>query len=187
MNQQTTMEPIDFEAMDRRFIKNLLSCVHANEDGIHTLKNVWGKRAMNYCALFIMLGGIDFQVVKEKETYFFIESLLFSIETKRNSKPDGTYISIPELIGRYYGHSPSENSRKKIIALMGMKYDKHNIFEQKLKSLILSNGVKELKAGENVDYVALLRDLKFWNKKTRDVQLRWSNKIAKAARLLEED
>ena len=167
---------IDFEALDKDFIKSLNKSLYSRNPNIYALKRAIGRSSEENIKTYIsFLNVTKGNIFKpKKEIYFFISTLFYNSE--RASETEQKYVRYAVLLRRLYMDKYTKSTEMTISRLLMSDIDDSGIFYKQFVH-IFRRAVKMLNYNERIDYLSLLKDLKFWNENNGAVRMRWAEKI----------
>ncbi len=167
---------IDFAEKDKEFIKRMYSALAKNSPDIQKFKLAFGRKMTDDLSTYMAFISLceERKPKTIEHIYFLLTCLFFKTEKVFRDNENVTYVKYQSLLKRVYGDSKTTN--KQIERLMDMDFDNNGLFESSFMRLY-NRCIKELKGNERFDYLALLKDLKFWNKDDRNVRIKWAYEI----------
>ena len=169
---------------DIEFIKALRTNLNKGHPAIHTLKRAFGTVCTddlhNYISFLSLIREADIQDIKFNKDLYFLVACLFCA----NERPAGetgasekSYVRTEQLLGRFYNDpDTSDTSRMLVQRFLETSYDKNGVFESQFTKL-MKRILSKKRSNEVLDYINLIRDLRFWNHKENKVQKKWAETI----------
>ena len=175
----------DFNELDKDFISSLYRNLMIHSAESFTVKKALGKSMEEDIKAYIAFRSISKgNIFKPKEDiYFFVATLFYNSESRvvNNEDKENEYVRFEKLLNRLYKDidnktEATKTTKRAITALISSDYDDKGAFKAKFIKLFY-RAIKMRFPGERVDYLSLLKDLKFWNAEDNGVRRRWAEVI----------
>ncbi len=187
--KKTNGEKTDIRESDRNFVRSLKANQKSQSRCIYSLRRALGKHLDRIDLPTYM----DFQSIAGEYIYRPAEDLYFVVATiyyylerncsgsgeeaaeEKEEKQTSKYVRLEELLSRLYRTTVS--AEKTIQRLLKSSNAHSDAFTKQLTSLV-RRCREQIKPNETLDYLALLKDLRFWDYDTR---MRWARTVVLSA------